>query len=64
MLSIQAKIILGFFAFILVGSGLAIWFVLAIGNGLIAILAPLAVGGLVTAASFVALRNRDAGPSE
>lgn len=65
MISIKAKIILGFFAVVLVGSGLLIWLILAFGNGFWAMVAPLAVGGLVCLVTLTALtRGEGDGPSE
>ena len=63
MISIQAKIILGLFAFTLVASALTIWLVLAWGNGAIAMLTPLALGGALALVTYSVVFKDKGGPS-
>lgn len=55
MISIQAKILLGIFAAVLVASALTIWLILSFGNGPVAMLTPvlLALAVLVVTRSVV-----------
>ncbi|GAB5445781.1 hypothetical protein [Gymnodinialimonas sp.] len=63
MISIQAKIILGCVAFALVASALTIWLVLAWGNGMIAMLTPLALGGALALVTYTVVLKSKSGPS-
>lgn len=58
MLSLQAKIILGIFAFVLVTSGLTIWLVLAFGNGFWAMIAPLVVAAVLMVVTRLVMRGQ------
>ncbi len=64
MLSLQAKIILGIFAAVLVASGLTIWLILSLGHGPIATLTPLVVALVVILVSRAVLRPRGDGSSK
>jgi hypothetical protein len=57
MISIQAKIILGIFAFVLVASGLTIWLILAWGNGFFAMIAPLVVAAVLLVVTRLVMRR-------
>lgn len=57
MLSIQAKIILGILAFVIVASGLTIWLILAWGNGFFATLAPLVVAAVLLVVTKLVMRR-------
>lgn len=63
MISIQAKIILGILAFVLVSSALTIWFILAWGNGIIAMLVPLAMSGALAGLVYTFAYKDKNGPS-
>lgn len=63
MISIQAKIILGIFAFVLVSSALTIWLVLAWGNGFIAMLTPVALAGALGLLAYSLAKKSKNGPS-
>lgn len=62
MLSIQAKILLGIFAFVIVASALTIWLILALGNGPVATLAPVVMALVVLMISRSLLRGGRRGP--
>ena len=57
MLSIQAKIILGMFAFVLVASGLTIWLILAFSSGFWAMLVPLVVSAFLLVVTRHVMRS-------
>ncbi len=57
MLSIQAKIILGIVAAVIVAAGLTIWVILSLGNGPLATLTPLVLSLLVILVSRSAFRG-------
>ena len=57
-MSIQFQILFALFFLALAGSGLLLWFMLAWGNGIFAMLAPLSVGGLLAMVAFVLFGNR------
>ncbi len=57
MLSIQARILFGLFAFMLAGSGLLIWLILAFGNGFWAMAAPLGVGAFLSIVAYNFMRK-------
>lgn len=59
----QAKIILSAVAFALVASALTIWLVLAWGNGMIAMLTPVALGGALALVVYSVVFKRKNGPS-
>lgn len=63
MISLQAKIILGILAFVLVASALTIWLVLAWGNGAFAMLTPLALAGALALVVYTVVFKEKNGPS-
>lgn len=63
MISIQAKIILGLVAFVIVASALTIWLVLAWGNGTFAMLTPLALSGALALVVYTVVFKQKNGPS-
>lgn len=57
MISIQAKVILGIFGFVLVASGLTIWLILAFGNGFWAMIAPMVVAAVLLVVTRLVMRR-------
>lgn len=63
MISLQAKIILGIVAFVIVASALTIWLILAFGHGFLAIAVPLAMTGALALLAYTLIAKSKNGPS-